>query len=83
MVNRSVLLRRPSVEQQTGKCRSSLYADIKRQVFPPPIKIGPQAVAWPANEVESVVRARIAGKTEEAIKALVLALIAERGTTDA
>ena len=45
------LLRRPEVEKLTGKCRSSLYSDIQKGLFPAPVKIGARAVAWRRKHV--------------------------------
>jgi prophage regulatory protein len=36
-----------------------------------PVRIGRAAVGWPASEVDAINRARIAGKTDEQIRALV------------
>ena len=45
------LLRRPEVEKLTGKCRSSIYSDIQKGLFPAPVKIGARAVAWRRKHV--------------------------------
>ena len=67
-----------TVVEIRGKCRSSHYADIKAGLFPPPIKIGPRAAAHPENETEAVQAARIAGKSDDEIRALVKQLVAQR-----
>jgi prophage regulatory protein len=72
------LLRRPIVEQATGKSRTTIYRDIQRGLFSHPIEIGGARVAWPANEVEAINKARIAGKSDDEIKALVIELEAAR-----
>jgi prophage regulatory protein len=72
------LVRRPRVQEQTGNSRSTLYLRIKQGLFPKPVKLGPRAVAWPAHEVGAVNAARIAGRTEEAIRTLVAQLEADR-----
>ena len=72
------LLRCPSVVAHTGRSRSALYQDIADGLFMPPIKCGRQSSGWPDNEVDAVVRARIAGKTDEEIRALVARLVAAR-----
>jgi prophage regulatory protein len=51
------LLRLNEVMEQTRKSRSSIYAD---PTFPKPIKIGRAAIAWPAEEIQSWINARIA-----------------------
>ena len=47
------LLRRREVEHRTALSTSALYAKIQRGEFPKPIKIGRQAVAWPASRVQA------------------------------
>ena len=60
------------------KSKSALYNDINAGLFTPPILIGARSVAWPSNEVESIINAQIAGKTPEEIKLLVKELIEKR-----
>lgn len=74
----TTLLRRPIVEQATGDSRSTLYRKIAKGLFPKPVQIGGERVAWPANEVAAVNAARISGKSEEEIKKLVTELEAAR-----
>lgn len=72
------LLRLPAVTAASGLSRSTLYARIKGGLWPKPVPLGPRAVGFPAGEVDAVLGARIAGKNDEAIKALVLKLEADR-----
>jgi prophage regulatory protein len=65
---------------QRGRSRSSHYADIKQGVFTHPVSIGLRAVGWPASEVLAINAARIAGKTDDEIRALVVKLEAARKT---
>lgn len=74
------LLRRQVVSQATGKPKSTLYRDIQRGLFPKPVEIGGGSVAWPSNEVDAMNKARIAGKSDDEIKLLVIELEAARGT---
>ena len=74
----NALFRRPIVEQATGDSRSTIYRKISKGLFTKPVSIGGDRVAWPANEVQAIINARIAGKSEEAIKALVLELHDQR-----
>jgi len=71
-------LRLPAVLAATGRSRSSLYADVKAGLFVAPIKIGRRASAWPSDEVAAIIRARIAGATEDEIRELVAQLVAAR-----
>jgi len=72
------LFRRPVVEQVTGDSRSTIYRKIKAGLFTKPVHIGGERVAWPSNEIEAINKARIAGKSDEEIKALVIELEAAR-----
>ena len=72
------LLRRPVVEQATGDSRSTIYRKIQRGLFTKPVQIGGERVAWPANKVQAINQARIAGKSEDDIKQLVIQLEAAR-----
>ena len=72
------LLRRPIVEQATAKSRSTLYRDIQKGLFTSPVQIGGDRVAWPQNEIVALNQARIAGKSDEEIKQLVIELEAAR-----
>lgn len=79
------LYRRPVVEQATGFSRSTLYLRIKNGLFTKPVVIGTDKrgkasqVAWPCDEVQQIINARIAGKTDAEIKLLVCKLEAARG----
>ena len=76
------LLRLPTVLKCRGRSRSSHYADIKAGLFVKPVLIGLRATGTPDNEVEALNAARIAGKTDEEIRALVVKLEAARKTAD-
>lgn len=68
------LLRRPSVERSTGMARTTIYRRIKQGVFPRPVDLGGGIVGWPASEIDAVNHARVAGKSDDEIKALVAQL---------
>lgn len=46
--------------------------------MPPGVRIGVKSVAWAAAELESVVRARVAGVDADGVRGLVAALVASR-----
>ncbi|MEI6066733.1 MAG: AlpA family phage regulatory protein [Methylococcaceae bacterium] len=73
------LCRRPVVEQAMGKSRSTLYREIQKGLFTKPVNIGGERVAWPANEIQAINQARIAGKSDDDIRLLVIELEAARG----
>lgn len=78
------ILRRPTVQQLTGKSKSAFYRDLKAGLFTQPVTIAedkhgdPCMVGWPANEVQAINQARISGKSNAEIKQLVKALMAAR-----
>ena len=77
-LNASAILRRDSVELQSGYPRSTLYLRISQGLWTRPVKLGPRAVGWPAYEVTAINAARIAGQSDEEIRALVTRLEAAR-----
>lgn len=75
----NAISRLPEVLRDCGKARSTLYAEIQRGVFTKPVRLGAKAVGWPVREVEAINAARIAGKGEREIRALVAELESARG----
>ena len=78
--NQLILRRLPDVLAQYGKGRSALYEDISQSLFPPPVKLGARAAAWPQHEVDAVLAARVAGRGEAELRALVRGLVDQRRT---
>lgn len=79
--NINPLLRRNVVEQITGDSRSTIYRKIQAGTFTHGVKIGGDRVAWPQNEVTAINQYRIAGKSDDDIKALVVQLELARQQT--
>lgn len=52
------LLRLPQVIEKTGLCRSAIYDHIKREIFPKPVKISAQSVAWKSSEIADWIDSR-------------------------
>lgn len=44
---------RPKVEAKTGLSRSTIYARMAAGTFPQPVHLGPRAVGWFEDEIES------------------------------
>ncbi|HNE72159.1 MAG TPA: transcriptional regulator [Giesbergeria sp.] len=57
---------------------TSVYNDIRDGLWTKPVAIGQRAKAWPDYEVKAIVRARIAGQTDDEIRELVSRLHAKR-----
>lgn len=74
----TTILRLPTVLRERGRSRSAHYLDIQQGLFTRPVTIGARAVGWPSSEVAAINAARIAGKTDKEIRALVMKLEAAR-----
>jgi prophage regulatory protein len=72
------LIRKPAVLAATGYSSTTLYRQIKKGLFTKSVEIGGERVAWPLSEVAAINQARIAGKSDDEIKQLVIDLEAER-----
>ena len=72
------LLRISKVSEQTAMPKSSIYFSISRGEFPHPIKLGERMVAWLQSEVTAIINARVSGKSNDEIKALVIELESSR-----
>ena len=72
------ILRLPAVKSESGLSRSSIYLRISQGLWTKPISLGARAVGWPSSEVAAINAARIAGKTNKEIRALVMKLEAAR-----
>lgn len=70
--------RLPAVKSETGLSRSTIYLRITQGLWTKPISLGARAVGWPSSEVAAINAARIAGKTDDEIRALVVKLEAAR-----
>jgi len=72
------IFRLPAVKTETGYSRSTIYLRIAQGLWTKQVSLGPRCVGWPANEVAALNAARISGKTDDEIRALVLKLEAAR-----
>lgn len=72
------LKRARDARAQFGIAQSTYYDWIERGLMTPGIALGARSVAWPAHELDALVAARVAGKSEVEIRALVRDLIAAR-----
>ena len=73
------ILRMPAVKAETGhRSHASIYNAVRTGLFTRPVPIGQRAVGWPSMEVQAINSARIAGKSDDDIRALVNDLHANR-----
>ena len=52
-----------------GRCRASIYADIKKGLFPPPVKLSPRMSRWREDSIQEWINnlpvADLAQQTEQ------------------
>ena len=53
------LLRLPEVMSRTGYGKTRIYELIRQGLFPPPIRLGPNSVAWVEREVDAWIEQKI------------------------
>ena len=68
---RQIILRLPTVKAESGLSRSTIYLRIAQRLWVKPVSLGSRAVGWPADEIEQMNAARIAGKSDDEIRELV------------
>lgn len=73
------ILRRKQVQAETGYSRSTIYLRISQGLFVRPVSLGARAVGFPAAEVAALNAARISGRSDTEIRALVTKLERARG----
>ena len=74
------IIRLTAVREKTGLARSTVYLRIQQGLLTKPVSLGGKAVGWPASEILQINAARIAGKSNKEISALVQQLMLERVT---
>ena len=74
----TTMLKMPALKARSSLGRSTIYVRIDQGLWTRQVRLGPRGVAWPAHEVEALIAARIAGLTDEEIRALVVRLHAAR-----
>lgn len=68
-----------AVKAESGyRSNASIYNLIREGLWTKPVPIGQRSVGWPSDEVAAINAARIAGKTDAEIRALVERLHAKR-----
>lgn len=72
------ILRLPAVQAKAGLSRSTIYLRISEGLWPKPVKLGARSIGWPANEINTLINARIAAQTDDQIRQLVQTLEANR-----
>ena len=73
-----IIQRLPAVKSESGLSRSTIYLRISQGLWTKPVSLGSRAVGWPSGDVAAINAARIAGKSDDEIRALVAKLVAAR-----
>ena len=53
------LIRLPVVEDRTGQKKSSIYAGVKADTFPAPVRLSARAVAWRESDIDCWIAERM------------------------
>ena len=75
-----MILRLPEVKAQSGYSRSTIYLRITQGLWTKAIRLGERSVGWPSTEIAALNAARIANKSNDEIRALVIKLESARKT---
>lgn len=69
--------RLPAVLSRRSDGRSRLYLDIQQGLWTPPVRMG-RASAWPEHETQALLAARLAGASDDELRAVVRKLLEQR-----
>jgi len=73
------ILRKPEVKAEAGwKSDASVSSAVRAGLLTKPVQVGQRAVGWPDYEIKAITTARIAGKSDNDIRALVAKLHTQR-----
>jgi prophage regulatory protein len=73
------ILRMPAAKDKAGhRSDASIYNAIRDGLWTTGVSIGQRAKGWPDYEVDAIITARIAGKSDDQIRDLVKVLHAKR-----
>jgi prophage regulatory protein len=73
------MLGRPIVLKKADVAKTTFQNQMNEGLMTPPVHVGARRVAWPEYEIDEILKARIAGKSDFEIKTLVTKLVAQRG----
>jgi prophage regulatory protein len=73
-----IINRKTEILKRIGISKSTLHAKIKQQLLPPAIPLGARSVGFLQHEIDAVLAAMVAGKSNKEIQTLVAELVAQR-----
>ena len=71
-------IREAQLNEKTGQSNAKNRRDVQHGLLPPSIRYGLRNIVWPEHEIDAVIAARIAGKTDEEIREFVTKLVKAR-----
>ncbi len=78
-MNENSCINRPrQIAQRAAICRSTFYEQVSSGLWPKPIRLGGRAVGLPESEVTAILRARVAGYSDDELRELVRTIEAAR-----
>ncbi|PKG81024.1 hypothetical protein CXF85_19875 [Colwellia sp. 75C3] len=80
-MNNLQLLRSKATAEKLGISKATLYKRIQAGLIPAGVKIALQTTVWSSVELDAVIHAIMAGKSDDEMKAIVKLLVAERGAS--
>ena len=72
------LIKNIEARNALGVGNTTFYEQLNAGLITPAVKLGVHSVAWPKHEIQAIVAARIAGQSDDQIKALVKQLVEDR-----
>ncbi|HZR34775.1 MAG TPA: AlpA family transcriptional regulator [Nevskia sp.] len=63
---KTLIIRMPTVMARTGLSRAMIYLLVARGDFPRQVQIGPRAVGWVEDEIESWIEERVRRRNQQA-----------------
>lgn len=76
-----IIVRFKDYVRRSGRSRSSTYSDIGNGTCVPTIHIGARAVGFLEHEIDALLAARAAGKSDQEMRLVVAELVAQRQTS--
>ncbi len=72
------LLRLDDLKDKLAISRSAIYKDMRNGTLPPQIHPTGRTAAWPESEIDTIIRARLRGCTDDEIRGIVSELVKRR-----
>jgi prophage regulatory protein len=73
-----IINRKAEILKRIGISKSTLHVRIKQRLLPPAIPLGARSVGFLQHEIDAVLAAMVAGKSNQEIQSLVAELVAQR-----